>query len=50
MQVVFKIAPFVCDTHTYIQNAIKEGKEILLEGQLGTLKHIYPKRKEQYRF
>ncbi len=41
-----KIAPFVCDTHTYIQNAIKEGKEILLEGQLGTLKDpdfgIYP--------
>ena len=41
-----KIAPFVCDTHTYIQNALKEGKEILLEGQLGTLKDpdfgIYP--------
>ena len=41
-----KIKPFVCDTHTYIQNAIKEGKEILLEGQLGTLKDpdfgIYP--------
>ena len=41
-----KIAPYVCDTHTYLQNALKEGKNILLEGQLGTLKDpdfgIYP--------
>ena len=41
-----EIEPFVCDTHTYIQNALKAGKEILLEGQLGTLKDpdfgIYP--------
>ena len=41
-----KIAPYVCDTHTYLANAIKEGKNILLEGQLGTLKDpdfgIYP--------
>ncbi|MBQ8077415.1 MAG: adenylosuccinate synthase [Eubacterium sp.] len=41
-----KIAPYVCDTHTYHANAIKEGKNILLEGQLGTLKDpdfgIYP--------
>ena len=41
-----KIAPFVCDTHTFIQNALAEGKNILLEGQLGTLKDpdfgIYP--------
>lgn len=41
-----KIAPYVCDTHAYIQQAIKDGKEILLEGQLGTLKDpdfgIYP--------
>ncbi len=41
-----KIAPFVCDTHKYIHDALKEGKEILLEGQLGTLKDpdfgIYP--------
>ncbi len=41
-----EIEPFVCDTHTYIRNALKEGKEILLEGQLGTLKDpdfgIYP--------
>ncbi len=41
-----KIAPYVCDTHKYISEAIKEGKNILLEGQLGTLKDpdfgIYP--------
>ncbi len=40
------IAPFVCDVSTYLWNALKEGKEILLEGQLGTLKDpdhgIYP--------
>ncbi|MBQ9414504.1 MAG: adenylosuccinate synthase [Clostridia bacterium] len=41
-----KIAPYVCDTHLYLQEAIKAGKNILLEGQLGTLKDpdfgIYP--------
>ena len=41
-----KIAPFVCDTHAFLQQAVKEGKDILLEGQLGTLKDpdfgIYP--------
>ncbi len=41
-----KIAPYVCDTHAYLQQAIKDGKEVLLEGQLGTLKDpdfgIYP--------
>ena len=41
-----KIAPFVCDTHAYIQKALRENKQILLEGQLGTLKDpdfgIYP--------
>ena len=41
-----KIAPFVCDTHAYISEALKAGKNILLEGQLGTLKDpdfgIYP--------
>ena len=41
-----KIAPYVCDTHKYLSDAIKEGKNILLEGQLGTLKDpdfgIYP--------
>ena len=40
------VAPFVCDTSTYLYNAIKEGKNILLEGQLGSLKDpdhgIYP--------
>jgi adenylosuccinate synthase len=40
------IAPYVCDVSTYLSEAIKEGKEILLEGQLGTLKDpdhgIYP--------
>ena len=41
-----KIAPFVCDTRAYLQDALKSGKNILLEGQLGTLKDpdfgIYP--------
>lgn len=41
-----KIAPYVCDTHKLVHDAIKEGKNILLEGQLGTLKDpdfgIYP--------
>ncbi|MCH5190470.1 MAG: adenylosuccinate synthase [Oscillospiraceae bacterium] len=41
-----KIAPFVCDTHKLLHDALKEGKNILLEGQLGTLKDpdfgIYP--------
>ncbi len=40
------IAPFVTDTHAYLQQALKDGKKILLEGQLGTLKDpdfgIYP--------
>ena len=40
------IEPYVCDTSLYLYNAIKEGKEILLEGQLGSLKDpdhgIYP--------
>lgn len=40
------IAPYVCDTALFIQEAIKEGKKVLLEGQLGTLKDpdfgIYP--------
>ena len=41
-----QIAPFVCDVSSYLNKAIKEGKNILLEGQLGTLKDpdhgIYP--------
>ena len=40
------IEPFVCDTSLFLNNAIKEGKEVLLEGQLGSLKDpdhgIYP--------
>lgn len=40
------IAPYVCDVSAYLYHAIKEGKNILLEGQLGSLKDpdhgIYP--------
>lgn len=40
------IAPYVCDTGKFIREAVKEGKKILLEGQLGSLKDpdfgIYP--------
>ena len=40
------IAPYVCDTSRFLNEALKEGKSILLEGQLGTLKDpdhgIYP--------
>lgn len=40
------VAPFVCDVSAYLWNALKEGKEILLEGQLGSMKDpdhgIYP--------
>lgn len=40
------IAPYVCDVSEYLYNAIKSGKNILLEGQLGSLKDpdhgIYP--------
>lgn len=40
------IEPYVCDTSAYLYQAIKEGKNILLEGQLGSLKDpdhgIYP--------
>lgn len=40
------IEPYVCDVSSYLHEAIKEGKTILLEGQLGTLKDtdhgIYP--------
>ena len=32
------IAPYVCDVSLYLWNALKESKEILLEGQLGSLK------------
>ncbi len=40
------IKPYVCDVSSFLDKAIKEGKTILLEGQLGTLKDpdhgIYP--------
>lgn len=40
------VEPFVCDTHQFLYEALKEGKNILLEGQLGSLKDpdfgIYP--------
>ena len=40
------LAPYVTDTALYLENAIKAGKNILLEGQLGTMKDpdhgIYP--------
>ena len=40
------IAPYVCDVSAYLHQAIADGKRILLEGQLGSLKDpdhgIYP--------
>lgn len=40
------VEPYVCDVSAYLHDAIKEGKNILLEGQLGSLKDpdhgIYP--------
>ena len=40
------VAPYVCNVSAYLDKEIKEGKNILLEGQLGTLKDpdhgIYP--------
>lgn len=40
------VEPYVCDVSAFLWNAIKEGKNILLEGQLGSLKDpdhgIYP--------
>lgn len=40
------VAPYVCDVSAFLWEALKEGKEILLEGQLGSLKDpdhgIYP--------
>ena len=39
-------APYVCDVSSFLDKALKEGKTVLLEGQLGTLKDpdhgIYP--------
>jgi len=40
------VSPFVCDTSKFLYEAIKEGKSVLLEGQLGSMKDpdhgIYP--------
>ncbi|NLG05914.1 MAG: adenylosuccinate synthase [Clostridia bacterium] len=40
------VEPYVCDTSLYLWNALKAGKQVLLEGQLGSLKDpdhgIYP--------
>ena len=40
------VAPYVCDVSLFLDKALKEGKTVLLEGQLGTLKDpdhgIYP--------
>ena len=40
------VAPYKCDVSKFLWDAIKDGKQILLEGQLGTLKDpdhgIYP--------
>ncbi len=40
------VAPYACDVSLYLRQAIREGKNILLEGQLGSLKDpdhgIYP--------
>lgn len=40
------VEPYVCDVSAFLNQALKEGKTVLLEGQLGTLKDpdhgIYP--------
>jgi adenylosuccinate synthase len=40
------VEPYVCDVSAYLYNAMKEGKNVLLEGQLGSMKDpdhgIYP--------
>lgn len=40
------VKPYVCDVSAFLDRALKEGKTVLLEGQLGTLKDpdhgIYP--------
>ncbi|MBQ9129794.1 MAG: adenylosuccinate synthase [Clostridia bacterium] len=35
---IFK--PFICDTSLYLDNAMKEGKRVMLEAQLGALRDI----------
>ena len=34
------LKPFICDVSTYLENAVKEGKNILFEAQLGALRDI----------
>jgi len=45
-EIAEKIRPMVCDTTFFLHKAIKEGKTVLLEGQLGSLRDpdhgIYP--------
>ena len=40
------VEPYLCDTSLFLYNALQEGKSVLLEGQLGSLKDpdhgIYP--------
>lgn len=42
----YLVEPYVCDVSAFLDEALKEGREILLEGQLGALKDpdhgIYP--------
>lgn len=46
MEYKVQMEPYVADTFTYLYDAVKQGKNILLEGQLGALKDtdfgIYP--------
>ena len=35
-----KLKPYICDTGTYLRNAQKEGKSILFEAQLGSLRDL----------
>ena len=46
MQYKEMLAPYAADTSAFLSRSLKEGKEVLLEGQLGTLKDpdhgIYP--------
>lgn len=46
MQWKEEITPYLCDTSAYLNRALAEGKSILLEGQLGSMKDpdhgIYP--------
>jgi len=39
------VAPYVCNVSLYLNEALKEGKEILLEGQLGTVQSVPESRR-----